>query len=352
MPISNRFLTFVAFLALFLIVFLSDNSTFAQSSLGVGGGEQALPTGGVFEGFFGWIRAQQGAFNLVLNEYLVAIRNGESEMWGMVWICFLYGVLHAIGPGHGKVVISSYMVANEVQVKRGIFMSFASAFAQALTAIAVVGAFLFLLRGTGIKRDTLAFSLETASYVGVMFLGLWLLWRKLFASDSGHSHEHHDHDHAHHNGHDHGHHHDHAHHSHGDHDHAHHHHDHDMVCLECGHSHAPDPALLQGKFGMREVWTAIMAVGLRPCTGALLVMIFSFANALYLAGVIATLAMAVGTALTVSTLATMAVLTKNAALKLAGIQEQTAALYRGIEIAGALAIFLIGLVLFSALFAG
>ncbi len=322
---------------------------YAQGSLGVGRGEQPLPTGGLFEGFFAWVRSQQGAFNLAINKYLVGIRNGESAMWGLIWLSFLYGVFHAVGPGHGKVVITSYMVANEVQVKRGVFMSFASAIAQALTAIVVISAFLVLLRGTGIKHDMLAHTLELASYVGVMFLGLWLLWRKLFGSGRAGHHHHHDHSHDHHH-HDHHHHHEHNHdHHHDGHSHAHHHHgSNNMVCDDCGHSHAPDPALLKGQFGMREVWTAILAVGLRPCTGALLVLIFCFANALYVAGIIATLAMAIGTAITVSTMATMAVFAKNAALKLSGVQDQTAALYRGIEIAGASAILLIGLALFTA----
>lgn len=293
----------------------------AQSSLGIGRSEQTVPTGGLFGEFFNWVRQNQAEFNQAIRMTLVDMRQGGAGIWPLITISFLYGVFHAIGPGHGKVVVTSYMLANEVALKRGVIVSMAAALMQGVTAIAAISFFLVALRGSGIKTGDLAYTLEIASYVGVMGVGLWLLWRKLYRKPS---HQHHDHSH--------------------DHEHV----GDGVHCDHCGHSHAPDPGALQGSFGLREAWGAILVVGLRPCTGALIVLVFCFANGLYFAGVASTLAMAVGTGMAVSTLAILAVTAKNTALRIADAQEKAAGVQRSIEIIGAILIFLIGLTLFIA----
>ncbi len=313
-----------------LFAFLSEGiEAFAQSSLGIGRNEQQIPTGGFASGFFDWVRTQQAAFHQSIREILVSMKREGAHFWALVWICFLYGVFHAVGPGHGKVVISSYMVANEVAVRRGFIVSMAAAFMQGLTAVLVISFFILALRGSGIKSGDLAYWMEVASYVGVMLVGIWLLWRKLFAKPKVHAH---DHQHSH----SHGHHHDHEHQGHGD------------VCDHCGHSHMPEPETLMGKFGLKEAWTAVLAVGLRPCTGALIVLVFCFANGLYLAGIASTFAMSIGTGLAVSGLAMIAVTAKNMAIRISGAQASLGRVNQIIEITGACFIFLIGLVLFVA----
>jgi len=303
--------------------------SWAQSSLGIGRNEQQIPTGGFLSGVFDWVRIQQADFHQTIREILISMKRDGAHFWSLVWICFLYGVFHAIGPGHGKVVISSYMVANEVVVRRGVAVSMAASLMQGLTAVLAISFFVLVLRGSGIKTGDLAYGLEVASYLGVMLVGLWLLWRKLFAKRKKHEHIHHDHDH------------DHIHH---DHD----HHGHGEVCDHCGHSHMPEPESLTGKFGPREAWTAVLAVGLRPCTGALIVLVFCFANGLYLVGIASTFAMSIGTGLAVSGLAMIAVVAKNTALRISGARDSLGRVNLIIEVIGACLIFLIGLVLFLA----
>jgi nickel/cobalt exporter len=123
-----------------------------------------------------------------------------------------------------------------------------------------------------------------------------------------------------------------------------------MVCETCGNAHVPDPALLGGdRFSAREAWSAIVAVGLRPCSGALLVMTFSLLNGLYLGGVLSVAAMSLGTAITVSLLATLAVTAKSAAVRLSG-RGSTASIWVGnaIEILGAVLVMLMGALLLGA----
>jgi ABC-type nickel/cobalt efflux system permease component RcnA len=346
----------------------------AQSSLGIGTNEAVLPSTGFFAGLLNWINTQQQVFYRSLTGALKAMREDGSKLWVLVGLSFLYGVFHAAGPGHGKAVISSYMLANEVALRRGVMLSFVSAMLQGLTAIVVMLIVYFLLRGTSISMTKATWTLEMASYALIAAFGAWLLWqkagRRLVArlggaparslssaavAPAGHSHGHgHGHDHGHrhlHHAHDHHGHAHHGHHHHG-HDHARHHaHDHapGAVCETCGHSHAPDPTMLGGdRFDWRTAWSAVAAVGIRPCSGALIVLTFAFLNGLWLGGVLSVFAMSLGTAITVAALATLAVTAKNWAVAFAGDGRAGNAVHTTIEIGGAALVMLLGLMLLAA----
>ncbi|MER9484950.1 nickel/cobalt transporter [Mesorhizobium sp. M0220] len=355
-------------------------SAHAQSSLGIGTNDGMAPTTGPFAHILMWINLRQQEFYHALAGAMKAMRQDGSKLWLLIGLSFAYGIFHAAGPGHGKAVISSYMVANEVALRRGIMLSFVSALLQALTAIVVMLLAYFVLRGTAISMTDAAWFLEIMSYVFVTLFGAWLLWRKagpailrlfganpgysLSAAHAGHSHAGHSHSaHAHaahshalhaHDDHDHAH----DHHDHGAHDHAHAAHDHHShaageVCETCGHSHAPDPALLSGdRFDWRTAWSAVAAVGIRPCSGALIVLSFALLNGLWFGGILSVLAMALGTAITVSALATLAVTAKNWAVYFAGDGRMGNRIHSFVEIGGAAFVFLFGLLLLSASLTG
>lgn len=328
----------------------------AQSSLGIGTAETAVPSTGLFAGLMNWVNMQQQQFYRALTGALKAMREDGSRLWVLVGLSFAYGVFHAAGPGHGKAVISSYMLANEVALKRGVMLSFVSAFLQAVVAIVLMTLVFLVLRGTSVKMTDATWFLEITSYVLITLFGAWLLWQKaaprlrgLFGANPAyslsaahaHGHSHHVHDH-------HGHSHAHSH-AHDDHGHDHHHHGPGEVCPTCGHSHAPDPAMLSGdRFSWKTAWSAVAAVGMRPCSGALIVLTFAFLNGLYAGGILSVLAMAVGTAITVSLLATMAVTAKNWAVAFAGDGRAGNRVHAAIEIGGAAMVFLLGLLLLSA----
>lgn len=349
-------------------------SAHAQSSLGIGTNDGMAPTTGPFAQVLMWINLRQQEFYRALAGAMKAMREDGSKLWLLIGLSFAYGIFHAAGPGHGKAVISSYMVANEVALRRGIMLSFVSALLQALTAILVMMLAYFVLRGTTISMTEAAWFLEITSFVFITLFGAWLLWRKagpailglfganpaysLSAAHAGHSHAGHP-AHAHpvhalhahgHDGHDHHHGaHDH-HHDHGGHDeHGHHHHVAGEVCATCGHSHAPDPTLLSGdRFDWRTTWSAVAAVGIRPCSGALIVLSFAALNGLWFGGILSVLAMALGTAITVSILATLAVTAKNWAVYFAGDGRLGNRIHSIVEIGGAAFVFLFGLLLLSA----
>jgi nickel/cobalt transporter (NicO) family protein len=285
----------------------------------------------------GWIRMQQQAFYDSMSAALKAIR-GQSQ-WSAAFMLmamsFGYGVLHAAGPGHGKAVVSAWVLANERELKRGILIACMSAVFQALTAIVLVSALLLTVQAAGSAARGLAATLESASYALIALLGLYLIAQSLRAAPASFAAQPAGHAHAHARVHSHGA----AHGTAGAHD----------ADCDCGHSHMPAVNAVTGEWSLTKAVSLAFAVGLRPCTGAILVLLFSSAMGLYWAGVAATLAMAVGTALTVSVIAVLAVTSRRLALRLAGgdsVWLSRTAL--GLKLAGGLAIAGMGGLLFWA----
>ncbi|WP_439623862.1 nickel/cobalt transporter [Shinella sp.] len=321
-------------LTLTLAIAATAGLAHAASPLGIGSAEPGFNTTGTFGSLFGWINAQQQGFYRLMTGALKDMRENPWAASTLVGLSFAYGVFHAAGPGHGKAVISSYMLANEVELKRGVALSFLSSILQGVVAILLVGAAFLFLRGTTVSMTDATRALETGSYALIALFGAWLLFRKLRpaprrASALGaqavevHDHHHHGHDH--------------------------HHHHAGEICSTCGHAHAPDPSLLKGeRFALREAWSAIVAVGLRPCSGALIVLSFALLNGLYLGGLLAVFAMSIGTAITVSTLATLAVTAKGAAVRFAGNGSAAVRVGTAIEIGGAALVMVLGLLLLGA----
>ena len=329
----------------------------------------AAPAGGVF----GWIFAKQAEFYRQFSGLIRAAKADGSAAWSLFGLSFLYGVFHAAGPGHGKAVISSYLVANEETWRRGVVLSFASALLQALVAVALVGIAAALLNATAATMNSAVNVIETVSYGLIILIGLRLLWVKgrgfikawqalnrpapvgaaVTPADHDHAghaqHDHHDHGHHHH--HDHYHHAgDHAHdHSHTDHAHdGHAHCDHDDHASAWGHAHAPEPDELAGPGGWRRGLSAIVAVGARPCSGAIIVLVFALAQGLFWAGVVATFVMGVGTAITVAAIATIAVGAKAWAARFAETRSGYGMLaMRGIEVGAAVVIIAFGSLLLA-----
>lgn len=325
-------------------------------------------------GFLGWVAQMQQDFYQALTAALARLKTDYTGFWVLGGLSFLYGVFHSAGPGHGKVVISSYMLANEAQVRHGILLSFASAMLQSVTAIVFVGIAAMLIGLSSIAMGQVANWIGIASYGLVMLLGAWLIIRKLFGFGHSYSVHHHEegrndlraaaHAHLHapiggagalafetgghgepgdidawgrmpghrHFGHDHG------------EPHHHHHGEGGGDAHEDDHHHFVSPAALRGDW--KEQLGVVVGVGLRPCSGALIVLVFALSQGILLAGIAAVLLMGVGTAITTSTLATIATTAKGLARRFMGRESRiTHVLLWWAELLGAVLVFLFGLVL-------
>jgi nickel/cobalt transporter (NicO) family protein len=293
-------------------------------------------------GIIGWLLAKQSEFYREISATIHAAKSDGSAVWTLLAISFAYGIFHAAGPGHGKAVISSYLVANQETARRGIVLSFASALMQSLVAIVIVGTCAWLLNATAKTMCGAEKVIEVTSYALIAAFGARLVWVKGggfmralqaprpvpgLAMAVSHDHPGHAHDHHH------------EHHCHGHtHQGGHVHDEH------CGHSHGPAPSELGGPGGWRRGLGAIFAVGVRPCSGAILVLVFALAQNLFWAGIAATLVMGLGTAITVATIAVIAVSAKDLARRLSGASEGGGTLImRGIEFGAAGLVLLFGL---------
>jgi len=234
------------------------------------------------------------------------IRDVKSEhtftaTFTLVLLSFLYGIFHAAGPGHGKAVISSYLLANERMVRRGVALSFAASFAQALSAVILVSTVNFAMRGLGITTKQSMGAMITISAWIIVAIGAWMLWSSIRSSDT---HQHHDHS-----------------------------------VEACEHEHHVAPHQLEETLSWTKAGTIVAAIGLRPCSGAIFVLLFANTLGLFVTGIWSTFAMALGTAITVSALAVLTLLSKKAALRLVGGRSRwTEWFYRGFSVLGSLAI--------------
>lgn len=217
----------------------------------------------------------------------------SSAMYSLIEVSFLYGIFHSLGPGHGKLIVSSYLATNPAKIKMGLMITVVSAFVQALVAIGVVSIFLFVLNQTMRHVNHFVGNIFSLSYLGVLLIGAVIFYqgvRYFYKQWRGHAHDHnHNHSHSH----------DHSHHGHSHHD----HHQHDDGSCSCGHKHIATPTEINRAKSLREYIAIIMSIGIRPCTGAILVLFFANLAHQYWVGVFSAIIMSVGTACTTSTIA-------------------------------------------------
>lgn len=238
-----------------------------------------------------WMLAKQQQYKQSLSAAVRELKTGNPWI-AIAWISalgFAYGVVHASGPGHGKAVISSYVLANERTLRRGVMLSFLSALFQALSATTFVAVLALVLKATSMTIRSAEAWTETVSWAFVALVGAWLLYRQIRLLHPAHAAP----------------------------AHAAHHHAHGANC-SCGHAHAPDARQLDGEMSMKRAFAIAFAVGIRPCTGALALLFLTLTQGLLWAGIVGTFAMALGTAITVSALACLSIGSRELANRMAG----------------------------------
>lgn len=272
---------------------------------------------GALEGVERLVQDAQRATQDRLAGAIRALRAGQPGALMAFWgLCLGYGVLHAAGPGHGKLVIGGYGLARRVPVVRLAGLALAASLAQALVAIAVVYAVLAVLGLTRTAAEDAANRWMTPiGHAMIAGLGLWLVWRGVRGLirqgvesaplSEGERHGVHPQDHHHH--------------------HAHRHDDH-VHGLHCTHAHGPTLAEVEALGGWRDGAALVAGIALRPCSGALFILIITFQLGIALAGVVGALVMGMGTALITVSAALLAVWGREGMLSGLGLERFARAL--------------------------
>ncbi|EPY02390.1 nickel/cobalt transporter [Magnetospirillum fulvum] len=284
---------------------------------------QAAPTPGVWDTVIAWILEQQRLFHRDLAQHLRALEAEGSAAVGftLIGVSFLYGVFHAAGPGHGKAVIATYLLTHESNLKRGILLAAASSLVQGLVAIVLVTGLVSLANGLEHDTNTAIRWSERLSFALLAGMGGLFAGRAAYDLVSrlrpaplqaiGHRHIH---------------------------------------GPGCGCAHGPTPRQIEGAHGLKSTLGVLLSVGLRPCSGAVLVL--ALANVLELtgAGIAAVAAMSVGTAITVASLAVMTVKARQWTVTLLGGRSRRRWIGPAVTLIGGLVILLLGLSLLIASF--
>lgn len=284
--------------ALAAALWLAPWAAMAQSPFGPRPGTAAPPPA---TGVFAWLLQKQAEFHLALTKTITAVVQDPSALSTLVGLAFAYGVVHAIGPGHGKAVIAAYLVSSERAARRGIALAFAAALVQALIALCIVLAVAKIMGGTGQQMDDAAHWVGQAGFGLIIAMGAYIVWRKARALLG-------------------------------------------QAPAQCGpacdHDHGPAPE--------NTSWVQLAAIaigaGIRPCSGAIILLVFALSKGLYLAGAASVAAMALGTAIGTSAFALLALKAKALSLNLISTRKPgLGRLVLALEVLAGLALMVLGI---------
>lgn len=211
----------------------------------------------------------------------------------LVIFSLIYGVLHALGPGHGKVVIATFLATHPSRVRTSIRLTLLASLLQGSVAIVLVTVMLVLLKTSSRQLHLSSFWLEKGSYLLVIGLGvmigyralraLWLALRPrpapVFRAFQPQ-------------------------------------HQHDEHC-GCGHAHLPTPQQMNGNVSWKTQMLVVVSMGLRPCSGAIMMLLFAKVIGVYGWGILSAAVMALGTALTISAIGLLVQQARSVAQRLA-----------------------------------
>jgi len=257
-----------------------------------------------------WWQNLQTRVSVLFTKTMTSIRDRKSSgpLWWGLLTAFIYGLVHTLGPGHGKAVVISYFVGNGGSVGRGVRMGTQIAIFHVLSAIVVVWVMDFAVRQATGNAPSDYRMVKLVSYAAIAAIGGFMLWRAILGAKVSHAHIH-------------------------DYDDEHHH-----DCHAC-----EAVANVKGSSG----WLAL-AVGSVPCTGALLVLLFGMANDLLWPAIFMVVAISFGMAVAMSGIGILAVMGRNLVDKKLGVDERRQRRFAaGARIAGAAVVTLIGVSLFG-----
>ncbi|CEO41827.1 nickel/cobalt transporter [Photobacterium kishitanii] len=256
----------------------------------------------------------QRDINGQLSDLLYDAQQNITAAYSLAGLSFLYGIFHSLGPGHGKMIVTTYLATNPAKIKASLIMTVVSAFVQAIVAITLVSILLVFFKSSMRQVNDAADQFISYSFMAMLLLGVIVIYRSLKQAWQLKTV---------------------------------HHHDHGNDC-GCGHKHFANADEINNATSLKEYIVIVFSIGIRPCTGAILVLLFANMVGLYWLGVISAILMAVGTALTTSGIALLTLSGKKIVSRyLATNQRQRTMTSIIVKLIGGILLVLLGLLLLN-----
>ena len=220
----------------------------------------------------------QSRFYVWLVQLLHAVRVDRAASWPLLLLGFAYGLFHAAGPGHGKAVIGAYLLADQTTVAAGVTLSVAAAIVQALVAIGIVGILAVVLHMPALQINKWSHGLEETTFALMALFGLWLTWFKTARLNTRWPGS-----------------------------------DGNLPCRQCSRFPLLNPG--ENYNGLWGVLALVLAAGIRPCSGAIMLLVLALSQEMFPLGVAVVFAMCLGTAVTTAAFATATMAAKHVALR-------------------------------------
>jgi nickel/cobalt exporter len=218
----------------------------------------------------------------------------------LILISFFYGVIHSAGPGHGKTIAFSYFLSRKENIRKGILMGGLIALLHALSAVLIVLIIYLVLKQSYIGPfESISHKIKIVSYCLITLTGAVLLIKSIldFRNRNQQSGE---------------------------------------------KDLAPHPA------GYRNILPVALAVGIVPCPGAVIIMLFCMSLDMVGIGLVLSLFMALGMAVTISGAGVLSIASKKRGLRLLTGNKRARLLFeKSLEVVGSLLMLFFGLSLLA-----
>ncbi len=302
----RRIAILISLLFVFDTVLAQDNPFLSKEKSSVE--EKAKGKSFRYPGFTHKIMARIGKFQRSLNKNLSLLTKRIKEtkstklLFFIMFVTFIYGVVHALGPGHGKTLTFSYFLSEETNIKKGIAVGCIIGFLHATSALFLVLLLYFTIKKAHLNNiEEMSRTIKLVSYALIAVIGLFLLAKKVYD-------------------------------------------------IRKRRGFKGEEIEIQNT---QSIIPFAIAVGLVPCTGSTIVLLFSLSLGVLKIGIISIIFMALGMATTISIVGILTILAKSKVKKILSEKSNGYSLFQNIvSVLGAFLIFMLGAILFLGVYAG
>lgn len=131
-----------------------------------------------YQDILNFIINTQHDLNIQISDSFDRLDAGESSIFFYIlFVSFLYGLVHALGPGHGKMVIASYFLAKEAKVEEAFKAGFLTSLIHTISALLITGVLYIFFKNSLTKYfEEINANMYKVSAVFIILIALYLAY--------------------------------------------------------------------------------------------------------------------------------------------------------------------------------